>query len=80
VSIGDDVVWCSAGLPQVDRDDGIDRLTRASVILTHTDPAMAAMVDDAVCEFITKRTFGRITRYCLLPTSTATIHSSLLTF
>jgi hypothetical protein len=35
---------------QVDRDDGIDRLTRASVILTHTDPAMAAMVDDAVCE------------------------------
>jgi hypothetical protein len=50
VSIGDDVACCSAGLRQVNGDDGIDRLTSASVILTHADPAMAAMVDDAVGE------------------------------
>ena len=49
-SIGDDVAWCGAGLRQIDRDDGIDRLTRAGVIFTHADPAMAAMVDDAICE------------------------------
>src|SRR5262249_20715266 len=50
VSAGDDVAWCGVGLHQVDRDDGIDSLTCVSVILAHADPAMAPMVDDAVCE------------------------------
>ena len=50
VSAGDDVAWCGAWLRQVDRDDGIDNLTCIGVILAHADPAMAAMVDDAVCK------------------------------
>jgi hypothetical protein len=47
---GDDVACCSAELRQVERDDGINRLTATSVILAHADPAMAIAVDDAVCE------------------------------
>ena len=47
---GDDVACCGAGLRQVEHDDGIDRLTAASVILAYADPAMAAVVNDAVCE------------------------------
>ena len=50
MSAGDDVAWCGAELHQVDRDDCIDSLTSVSVILAHADPAMAAVVDDAVCE------------------------------
>jgi hypothetical protein len=50
VSIGDDAAWCGAGPCQVDGDDGIDRLTATSVILAHADPAMAPVINDAVCE------------------------------
>jgi hypothetical protein len=50
VSVGDDVACCGAGLRQGDRDDGINGLSGASVILAYTDPAMAAVVNDAVCE------------------------------
>ena len=50
MSGGDDVACCGAGLRQVERDDGIDRLTATSVILAYADPAMTAVIDDAVCE------------------------------
>ena len=44
---GDDVACCGARLRQVERDDGIDRLTATSVILAYADPAMTAVIDDA---------------------------------
>src|SRR5262249_9504782 len=50
MSGGDDVACCTARLRQVERDDGIDRLTGVSVVLSYADPAMAAIVDDAICE------------------------------
>ena len=47
---GDDVACCGARLRQVERDDGIDRLTATGVILAYADPAMIGVIDDAVCE------------------------------
>ena len=50
MSGGDDVAWCGARLRQVERDDGIDRLTGLSVVLAYADPEMTAIVNDAICE------------------------------
>ena len=50
MSAGNDVAWCGARLREVDRDDGVDRLTGLSVVLSYADPTTAVVVDDAVRE------------------------------